>query len=80
MRKHTCHLDLRQRSHCVTIGQKNWVGETDRQPGGEVARQAQFFQPTQPIPNPIRDRSGQPDNTQDVFIVKGETSRSKRSM
>ena len=25
MRKHTCHLDLRQRSLCVTIGQKNWV-------------------------------------------------------
>ena len=25
MRKHTCHLDLRQRSLYVTIGQKNWV-------------------------------------------------------
>ena len=25
MRKHTCHLDLRQRSLEVTIGQKNWV-------------------------------------------------------
>ena len=25
MRKHTCHLDLRQRSLCVTIGQENWV-------------------------------------------------------
>ena len=24
MRKHTCHLDLRQRSLYVTIGQKNW--------------------------------------------------------
>ena len=23
MRKHTCYLDLRQRSLCVTIGQKN---------------------------------------------------------
>ena len=25
MRKHTCHLDLRQRSLYVTMGQKNWV-------------------------------------------------------
>ena len=25
MRKHTCHLDLRQRSLYVTIGQQNWV-------------------------------------------------------
>ena len=25
MKKHTCHLDLHQRSHYVTIGQKNWV-------------------------------------------------------
>ena len=25
MRKHTCHLNLRQRSLYVTIGQKNWV-------------------------------------------------------
>ena len=23
--KHTCHLDLHQRSHYVTIGQRNWV-------------------------------------------------------
>ena len=30
-----------------------------RQPEGEVARQAKFFQPAQPIPNPIRDRSEQ---------------------
>ena len=33
-------------------------GEVTRQPEGEVARQAKFFQPTQPIPNPIRERSG----------------------
>ena len=36
-----------------------------RQPEGEVARQAKFFQPTQPTPNPIRDRSGRPDDMQD---------------
>ena len=33
-------------------------GEVARQPEGEVARQAKFFQSTQPIPNPIRERSG----------------------
>ena len=37
--------------------------EVARQPEGEVARQANFFQPTQP--NPIRDRSVRPDNMQD---------------
>ena len=47
-----------------------------RQPEGEVARQAKLFQPTQPIPKPICDRSGKPDNTQGVFVVKDETSRS----
>ena len=52
-------------------------GEIARQPGGEVARHTTFSQLTQPIPKPICDRSGQPDITQDVFVVKGETSRSK---
>ena len=33
--------------------------------GSEVARQATFFQPTLPIPNPIRERSGRLDNMQD---------------
>ena len=47
-------------------------GEVTRQPEGEVARQAKFFQPTQPIPNPIRDRSGQPGITQDVLVVQDE--------
>ena len=41
------------------------VSEHARQPEGEVARQAKFFQPTQPTPNPIRDRSGRPDDMQD---------------
>ena len=50
-------------------------GEVVRQSLGEVARQAKFFQPTQPIPKPICDRSGQPDNTQGVSAVEGETSR-----
>ena len=52
-------------------------GEVVRQSQGEVAKQAKFVQPTQPIPKPISDRSGQPDNTQGVFVVKGETSRSQ---
>ena len=45
-----------------------------RQPREEVARQANFFQPTQPIPKPICDRSGQPDNKHEVFVDEGETS------
>ena len=55
------------------------VGEIARQPGGEVARQAKFFQPTQPIPNSIRGRSGRPGITQDVIGVQDErkTSRSQ---
>ena len=92
MRKHTCHLDLRQRSLYVTIGQKNWVRKLidnrekklldNREKKlldsrGEVSRQAQFFQPTQPIPKPICDRSGQPDNKHEVFVDKSETSWSR---
>ena len=30
----------------------------------------------QPKPNPICDRSGKPEDTEDVFVDKGETSRS----
>ena len=52
-------------------------GEVVRQSRGEVARRANFFQPTQPLPKPTCDRSGQPDNTQNVFVVEGETSRSQ---
>ena len=58
---------------------KELGSEVARQPGGEVARQAKFFQPTQPIPNPNRDRSGRPGITQDVIGVQDErkTSRSQ---
>ena len=87
MRNHTCLLDHHQRSHFVTIGPegKFHLGSTvDQQPEGKVVRQsrgevsqhATFSQLTQPIPKQICDRSGQLDNTQDVFVVKGETSRS----
>ena len=40
-------------------------GEVARQPEREVVRQTKFFQSTQPTPNPIRDRSGRPDNMKD---------------
>ena len=61
------------------------MGSTvEQQPEGKVVTQsrgeiqhATFSQLTQPKPKPICDRSGQPDNTQDVFVVKGETSRSQ---
>ena len=59
-----------------TVDQQS-EGEVVRQSQEEVARRAKFFQPTQPIPKPICHRSGQLDNTQGVFVVKGETSRSQ---
>ena len=73
MRNHTCLLDHHQRSHYVTIGPEELgstvvqqpEGETVRQPEGEVVRQTKFFQSTQLTPNPIRDRSGRPDEMQD---------------
>ena len=52
-------------------------GEAARQPEGEVVRHTKFFQSTQPPPNPIRDRSGRPDNMKDG---RRNTSRSQRSM
>ena len=51
-------------------------GEVARQPEGEVARQAKFFQPTQPTPNPIRDRSGRPDETEEIQACLSEDSKS----
>ena len=58
------------------LGSKNVQqpeGETVRQPEGEVVRQTKFSQSTQLNPNPIRDRSGRPDEMQDERI----TSRSQ---
>ena len=51
------------------------IGKLVQQSCGEV-QQATFSQLTQPKPKPICDRSGKPENTEDVFVVKGETSRS----
>ena len=44
---------------------------------GEVQR-VKFSKPTQPKPKPICDRSGKPEDTEHVFVVKGETSRSRK--
>ena len=51
-----------------------------RQPEGEVAEQAKFFQPTQPIPSPNCDESGQPDITQDVVSVQTRSSEDSKSL
>ena len=70
-------------NHNWTRGNDQLGSTVDRQPHGKVVRQsrgevqhATFSQLTQPIPKPICDRSGKPENTEDVFVVKGETSRS----
>ena len=88
MNNQTYLLDHHQRSHydTITIGTEemmNWVLQLNnsqsvnsfQQSCGEVQHET-FSQPTQPKPKPICDRSGKPDNTEDVFVVKGETSRS----
>ena len=69
--------------HDWTRGKVPLGSTVDQQPEGKVVRQsrgevqhATFSQLTQPIPKPICDRSGQPEDMQDVFVVKGETSRS----
>ena len=47
------------------------VGKLVQQSCGEVQHET-FSQLTQPKPKPICDRSGKPDSTEDVFVVKGE--------
>ena len=54
-------------------------GEVARKPEGEVARKNKFFQSTQPIPNPIRDRSGRPGITHDVISVQACLSEDSKS-
>ena len=51
------------------------VGKLFQQSCGEV-QHVKFSKPTQPKPNPICDRSGKPEDTEDVFVANGETSRS----
>ena len=71
--------DWTQEKGEVSLGSKDRQPQEEvaRQPQEEVARQGKFFQPTQPIPKPICDRSGKLVNTQGVLDVEGETSRSQ---
>ena len=62
--------------HDWTRGKVPLGSTVDQQPESKVVRQsrgevqhATFSQQTQPIQKTICDRSGQPDNTQDVFFV-----------
>ena len=51
-------------------------GKVVRQSRGEVSQHATFFQLTQPIPKPICDRSGQPDNLSEDIRVEQTHDRS----
>ena len=66
---------------------KELSSKVDRHPQEGVVRQSRgeiqhstFSQLTQPVPKPICDRSGQPDNKHEVFVDKGETSWSQEIM
>ena len=67
--------------HDWTRGNNELGSTVEQQPVGKVVRQsrrevqlATFSQLTQPKPKPICDRSGKPEDTEHVFVVKGETS------
>ena len=69
--------------HDWTRGNNELGSTVEQQPVGKLVQQAcgevqhaTFSQLTQPKTKPIFDRSGKPDSTEDVFVVKGETSRS----
>ena len=47
------------------------------QPEGEVARKAKFFQLTQLILNPIRERKWRPDVKHVVIVVQNERKKSR---
>ena len=55
------------------------VGKLVQRSCGEV-QHAKFSKPTQPNPKPICDRSVKPEDTEDVFVVKGERPVPTRSM
>ena len=69
--------------HDWTRGKVPLGSAVDQQPEGKVVRQsrgevqhATFSQLSQPKPKPICDRSEKLEDTEDVFVVKGETSHS----
>ena len=90
MRNHTIIHILRptpkislRHDHHWTRGNDELLSTVEKQPVGKLVQQscgelqqATFFQLTQPKPKPICHRSGKPDSTKDVLVVKGETSRS----
>ena len=88
MKNHTYLLDHHQRSqlrhdHDWTRGNDELGSTVEQQPVGKFVQQSfgevqhiKFSKPTQPKPKPICDRSGKPEDTEHVFVVKGETSRS----
>ena len=69
--------------HDWTRGNDELGSTVEQQPVGKLVQQScgegqheTFSQPTQPKPKPICDRSGKLVNIEDVFVLKGETSRS----
>ena len=69
--------------HVWTRGIDELASTVEQQPVGKLVQQScgevqpvKFSQLTQPKPKPICDRLGKLEDTEDVFVVKGETSRS----
>ena len=69
--------------HDWTRGNDELGSTVDQQPVGKLVQQsfgevqhATFSQQTQPIPKPICDRSEKLEDTEHVFVVKGDKSRS----
>ena len=85
MRNHTCLLDHHQRSHYVTIGPEvkfHWVLQLINNQKEKLFNSHEEKFNTQRSPNQPDQSQNQsvidrekPDNTQDVFVAKGETSR-----
>ena len=69
--------------HDWTRGNDELGSTVEQQPVGKLVQQSfgeaprvKLSKPTQSKPNPIRDRSGKPEDTERVFVDKGKTSRS----
>ena len=70
--------------HNWTRGNDQLGYTVEQQPVGKLVQQSfggaprvKLSKPTQSKPNPICDRSVKPEDIEDVFVVKGETSRSQ---
>ena len=68
--------------HDWTIGNDELGSTVEQQPVGKIVQQSfgevqrvKLSKPTQSKPCPICDRSGKPEDTEDVFVDKGKTSR-----